>query len=104
MITKPKNLRIAFGFQRDDFGDIELYEEQATVVKLIFALRLAGNSVKRIAECLTSFTIPTPTNNDIWEHKTLRKMLANSHYIGDDFYPQIIEKDVFLAVQGMKST
>ncbi|MEV5754381.1 recombinase family protein [Actinoallomurus sp. NPDC052308] len=66
--------------------------ETAPIVKWIFAQRLAGHSVARIARALNDAEIPCPSAADPernahrsgreWTHTTVRSILANPRYTG----------------------
>ena len=101
LIVNPNSpqKRIAFGYNRAANNTIVLYPLQAQVVQFIFNFRLEGNSLRRIAMILTACEIPTPNNNRIWGMQVIRNILSNSHYIGDETYPQIIDAKVFERAQ-----
>ncbi|WP_433177441.1 recombinase family protein [Actinoallomurus sp. CA-150999] len=71
---------------------LELDPETAPIVKWIFAQRLAGHSVARIARALNDVEIPCPSAADPernahrsgreWTHTTVRSILANPRYTG----------------------
>ena len=33
------------------------------------------------------------------QHSSVKRMMRNKHYLGDDFYPAIIDKESFIAVE-----
>ncbi|GAB3960041.1 recombinase family protein [Actinoallomurus acanthiterrae] len=71
---------------------LETDSETAPIVKWIFAQRLAGHSVARIARALNDVEIPCPSAADPernahrsgreWTHTTVRSILANPRYTG----------------------
>jgi len=90
--------RTPFGYAQDheDKNHLVINEEQAVVVKRIFAMCLSGLSFFKIAKQLTNESIKTPAqyysfkwkNNynlkyGEWHSKTIRDILTNRMYIGD---------------------
>lgn len=54
-------------------------------IQLLFQNYLAGMSLSKVAE-EAGIHIP---------HGMVAKLLANQHYLGDSFYPQLIDKSTF---------
>lgn len=88
-----------YGYLRDEKNRNRLMvdEKTAPVVKKIFAMRLTGCSLKKIAQELTELGIQTPTqyrksigiiqapnvnDNSRWNIATIRGMLCNPYYTG----------------------
>ena len=95
--------RIAFGYNRGPINQVILHSGQAAAVKLIFQLYSEGSSIAKIAEILESADIPSPQNKPKWGKQTISNILSNPHYLGDDIYPEIIEKGLFDEVQKRKA-
>ncbi len=69
-------------------------EQAATKVKNIYSEYLSGLSLRDIAK---KFKLNT-------SHAGIKKILLNTKYLGDNFYPQIIDKKTFdKAAQEMKN-
>lgn len=66
-------------------GKAEVDENQAMVVRKLFDGYIAGLALKPAAE---------NAGLDIF-HGSAGRMLRNTHYLGDDYYPAIIEKGLF---------
>lgn len=83
----------------DDKNTLNIDEEAAEVVRLIFNLYLQGYGVQRIANILNEREIPNPTkykslkgfkyvnsqakdDNGLWNKTTVRRILKNDMYIG----------------------
>ena len=62
---------------------LEINEEQAEVVRLIFDLYLSGKGSKLIAQELDNRGIKTYTGLDHWLATTVRLILNNPKYVGD---------------------
>ena len=64
-------------------GEIVIVPEQAEVVRKMFDLYLQGLSLGQIKSYLESQGIKTVTGKDIWDAKTIQRMLTNEKYKGD---------------------
>lgn len=80
-------------------GKIQLDEPKADVVKRIFSDYLSGASTSALAKRLTELGFPNANNKASWNHGSIGKILENAKYLGDEFYPQMIEAEVFERVQ-----
>lgn len=69
------------------------------MVREIFDSYLHGSSTCRIAKDLTQQGILNANQKPSWSHGSVAKILENSRYIGDAFYPALIERNVFEQVQ-----
>lgn len=72
--------RICYGYRRDKQGLVEIVPEEAEVVKTIFGLYRAGNSLEFIQSYLFSYGIPSPSGNAHWSRDVLNKLLNNGKY------------------------
>ena len=61
---------------------VDINNEQAEVVKLIFDLYLGGKSVLGIVKELKERSIKSPTGKDNWPKRSIEEMLSNEKYIG----------------------
>lgn len=80
-------------------GKIQLDEPKAAVVKKIFADYLSGTSTSALAKQLTEMGFPNANNKASWNHGSIGKILENVKYLGDEFYPQMIDAELFEQVQ-----
>ena len=80
-------------------GKIQLDEAKAADVKKIFSDYLYGTSTFALAKQLTQMGFPNANNKASWNHGSIGKILENVKYLGDEFYPQIIDAEVFEKVQ-----
>lgn len=71
------------GYQKGADGKPEIVPEEAETVKLIYSRFLKGDSMKMIADYLTSQKILTPGKKEIWTSGTVRSILLNEKYMGD---------------------
>jgi site-specific DNA recombinase len=74
-------------------GEIVIVSEQAEVVRKIFSLYLQGLSLGQIKAYLESRCIKTVTGKDIWDAKTIQRMLTNEKYKGDAMLQKTFTED-----------
>lgn len=75
--------RRCFGYRKNENGNLEIYPEEAEIVRLIFDLYLQGNSILAIISELESKEILTPSGKKKWCNQTVVKILTNEKYIGN---------------------
>ena len=63
----------------------EIVEDEAHVVRRIFEMAAAGDSVYRIAASLNALKIPTKAGG-AWHPATLKNLVKNAAYMGDTYY------------------
>lgn len=71
------------GYEKGDDGLPKIVEEEAKIVRKIYELFLAGNTVRAIASQLTNEGIPTPSGKVRWSVSTIMSILQNEKYKGD---------------------
>lgn len=84
-------------------GEIAIVPEQAEVVRKIFELYLQGLSLGQIKSYLESQGIKTAMEKDIWDTKTIHKMLKNEKYKGDTMLQKTFTED-FMTGKKSKNT
>ncbi len=97
--------RMVFGYNRNVFNLFEINQAQALAVKLLFELYADGYSMQAISTKLELCNIPSPPspyNNAKWGKQAIAKILSYERYVGDDDYPQIIDKELFERVQEVR--
>lgn len=83
-------------------GKAEIDPEAAGLVREIFTAYLAGTSTYRIAKDFTKRGILNASHKPSWNHGSIGKILENQKYLGDEFYPPLIERNIFEQVQGRR--
>ena len=83
-------------------GKIQINETKEKVVKKVFKDYLSGVSTYGLAKVLTVMGFLNANNKPSWNHGSIGKILENTKYLGDDFYPQMIEKEQFEQVQNRR--
>jgi hypothetical protein len=72
--------KICYGYRRDKQGLVEIVPEEAEVVRTVFSLYKAGNSLEAIQGYLFNEGIPSPSGNAHWSRDVLNKLLNNGKY------------------------
>ena len=72
-----------WGYDKGPDGTLVINQEEAKVVREIFALYLQGYSGYKIAKILTERGIKTITGKDTWGSATVMSILKNEKYKGD---------------------
>ncbi|MDD4753870.1 MAG: recombinase family protein [Desulfitobacteriaceae bacterium] len=89
IFTKYKNF---MGYDCVD-GEIVILPEQAEVIRKMFDLYLQGLTLGQIKAYLESQGIKTVTGKDIWDAKTIQRMLTNEKYRGDTMLQKTFTED-----------
>lgn len=84
-------------------GRIQIDEPKADAVKRIFQDYATGASLLAIAKDLTSEGLLNANNQPRWYHGSVSKILDNVKYQGDDFYPSLIDKELFEKVKNRRN-
>ena len=90
-------MRIPYGFNLTETGALEIDENMAEVVQMIFDYYLAGASLGKVVDMLFLKQIPSPTGKAKWTRAAVDHFLSNSKYIA------IVGFETFADVQFEKS-
>lgn len=71
------------GYTKNADGELIIVEDEAAVVRRIYANFLAGLTPSQIAADLTNDGIPTPRGKRVWSLSTINSILRNEKYKGD---------------------
>jgi len=77
------NFSSFLGYEKGLDGNPRIVEEEAAVIRLIYAYFLDGWTYRQIAKWLTDQGIPTPGGKQIWQASTVRSILQNEKYAGN---------------------
>ena len=80
-------------------GRITVYEEHRRIVEEIFRDYDSGISTLKIAEGLKARGVCNAHDRAVWTHASIGRILENHNYLGTEYYPQIIERELFDRVQ-----
>lgn len=83
-------------------GKIIVVNKFADTVCWIFDSYVNGVSQKSIARQLSDKHIPTPTGKHKWSQCSVRSILTNRKYIGDDYHPRIIDPYIYERAQARR--
>ena len=83
------------GYKRGADGSPKIDEEQAAVVRRVFARYLMGDSIRQIARGLEEDGIKTVRGNEKWSDSVIQGMLQNEKYIGDALLQKTYVADIF---------
>ncbi len=77
------NANNLLGYRKIEDGKLEIVEEQAKVVRRIFAEFLSGKNFYQIAKGLEKDGILTGAGNSKWYPNKIKQILQNEKYVGD---------------------
>lgn len=86
------------GYQMAE-GKILIDKEKAKIVRMVFQDYAAGISTYALAKKLTKLGAFNANQKPSWNHGSIGKILENTRYLGDAFYPAMIEPELFGQVQ-----
>ena len=81
------------GYDRGPDGNLVVNEEQAKVVRRIYALFLEGNTPYAISKILTEDSVPTPGGKKNWSKTVVLSILKNEKYKGDTLLQKVYTED-----------
>lgn len=91
-----RHMPLGYGIKN---GKAVIVPETAAIVRQVFQDYISGISTYRIAKELTKKGVPNASHKPSWNHGSIGKILENRKYLGDGFYPPMIEGDLFEQVQ-----
>ena len=74
-------MRIPYGFKLTSIGTLEINEDEAETVRMIFDYYLAGASLGKVVDILYKKQILYPTVKARWTRAAVDHILSNSKYI-----------------------
>ena len=84
---------VFLGYKKGADGTLQVVEEEAKIVRLIYLLYLVGKSSFTISNTLDELGIPTPRNDGKWNKTTALSILSNEKYKGDALLQKTITVD-----------
>ena len=87
------NRTLPFGYRMRS-GNIVVVEDEAEIVRMIFASYEEGNSYEKLASGLNSRDIPFSPGRT-WNKNAVARLLKDIRYLGDDTYPPIVTTEEF---------
>ena len=74
--------RKCYGYTVGSDGQLVINSDEAQIVRWIFEIYLAGDSLGKIASGLEQQGIPSPTGRAKWNREAIDKLLSNEKYTG----------------------
>ena len=71
------------GYEKGPDGKMQIVEEEAKIVREIYAMFLDGKTPSGIASALTKRGVSTPAGKTKWQASTVKSILSNEKYRGD---------------------
>jgi len=71
------------GYEKGEDGMPQIVEEEAAVVRWIYALFLEGKTIRQIAKLLMDRDVLTPKGKTVWSVTTVQSILQNEKYAGN---------------------
>ncbi len=99
----PRPSKSFLGYDSDETGNYVINEEQAQIVRRIYAEFLEGKNRNRIAKGLTRDGIRTSRGKQIWNPITISEMIKNEKYCGDVILSKTVTED-YLTHKQVKNT
>lgn len=90
-------MRIPYGFTFTSNGTLEINENEASIVCMIFDFYMAGASLGKVVDMLHTKQITSPTGKTRWTRAAVDHLLSNGKYIA------IIGLEKFMDAQFAKS-
>lgn len=87
-----------FGYQMIK-GKYVIISSQLSVILKTYADYIMGTSLKTKADELTALKVEYALGKSTWNKNRVQRMLTDTNYLGNDTYPQIIDKETFDKVQ-----
>ena len=87
------NRALPFGYRMRS-GNIAVVEDEAEIVRMIFASHAEGSSYEKLASGLNSRDIPFASERP-WNKNAVARLLKDIRYLGDDTYPPIVMPEEF---------
>lgn len=85
----------AYGYGKDENGNLVLNPEEAKVVRMIFEYYLNGFGTYLIAEKLNELGIPTKKSAKEWQDNVIKNILENPIYEGDLLMQKTFTENTF---------
>lgn len=90
-----------YGYQVEN-GRTILHTEEANIVKRVFSLYIEGKTLNSIATMLTEENVAYFQDEVKWNKNTIKRMIENEKYMGNEVYPTIISISLFNQTKAVK--
>lgn len=90
-----------YGYQVKN-GKAVIHIEELEVVKRVFSLYVEGKTLNSIASMLTEEKVVYFQDEVKWNKNTIKRMIENEKYMGNEIYPMIISPSLFIQAKVVK--
>lgn len=90
-----------YGYQVKN-GKTVIHNEESEVVKKVFSLYIEGETLNSIASMLTEEKVAYFQDEVKWNKNTIKRMIENEKYMGNEVYPTIISISLFNQTKAVK--
>lgn len=90
-----------YGYQVEN-GKTVIHNEESEVVKRVFSLYVEGETLNSIATMLTEENVAYFQDEVKWNKNTIKRMIENEKYMGNEVYPTIITTSLFNQTKAVK--
>lgn len=90
-----------YGYQVKN-GKTVIHIEESEVVKRVFSLYVEGKTLNSIASMLTEEKVVYFQDEVKWNKNTIKRMIENEKYMGNEIYPMIISSSMFNQAKALK--
>lgn len=97
-----KNRILPYGYCCEK-GEIVLQPQESKILAQIYKEYTDGGSLSGIAKQLNNDGVEYTAGVDAWNKGRLKRLLEDKRYLGTESYPPIIDKEIYEAVQNLKS-
>lgn len=87
------NRKLPFGY-RMQMGKVCIQEQEAAIVKDIYAAYVSGASYRKITEYLNTQPVPYCEPGKLWNKNMVARILHSEVYTGTGIYPQITSQEL----------
>ena len=98
---KSKNIRycVPFGYWLDGQETPIIHEQYGPIVQMLFQSYAEGMSLTALAKELIRQSIPNQKGKPAWSHSCIRNILTNYTYLGNEKFPALVTRELFVQVQ-----
>ena len=98
---KSKNIRycVPFGYWLDGQEVPIIHEQYGPIVQMLFQSYAEGISLTTLAKELVHQSIPNQKGRPAWSHSCIRNILTNYTYLGNEKFPALVTRELFVQVQ-----
>ena len=98
---KLKNIRycVPFGYWLDGQEVPITHEQYGPIIQMLFQSYAKGMSLTALANELESQSIPNQKGKPVWSHSCIRNILTNHTYLGNEKFPALVTRELFVQVQ-----